>query len=174
MRENHPAKTGHAPRGEDLADFLEFLGLAGLGQAEAERLRKCDVMGDKMRIIRQKTGVPFEVPVYSWLAPLIARRMAATAKDTDPLFYDGESGKALSAACKRLEITHFTPRGLRAMLIKRLYDAGVPIKRIALWQGHRDGGHLIQTTYTEVFSDLDEAAEQADLARIGGAVSLAA
>jgi integrase len=173
IRANHPVKDGHKPHGPELADFLEFLALAGVGQAEAQRLRKCDVLGNKMRFIRQKTGVPFEVPIYSWLAPLVERRLALTSKPTDPLLRNGEAGKALASACKRLGFTHFTPRGLRAMLIRRLYDSGVPIKRIALWQGHRDGGHLIQTTYTEVFSDLDKAAEQADLAKVGGAVSIA-
>jgi len=43
----------------------------------------------------------------------------------------------------------------------------VPVKRIALWQRHRDGGRLIQEVYTEVFCDTDKAAEQADLAKVG-------
>lgn len=172
VRANHPYNEGHTPRGPELADFLEFLGLAGVGQAEAVALRKCHVLENKMRFIRRKTGVPFEVPIYSWLAPLLQRRLAMTANPQDVLFHNGDAGRALSAACDRLGLTHFTQRGLRAMLIKRLYDSGVPIKRIAQWQGHRDGGKLIMEVYTEVFSDLDDAAEEADLARVGGAVSI--
>lgn len=171
VRANHIGDRKHA---NEIGDFLEFLGLAGVGQAEARALRKCDVVGHKMKFIRRKTGVPFEVPIYSWLAPLLARRCALAQDSVARLFTSSDAGHPLRQACARLGFTRFTQRGLRAMLIKRLYDHGVPVKRIALWQGHRDGGQLIQQVYTEVFCDSDAAAEQADLARIGGAEKLAA
>jgi hypothetical protein len=78
-----------------------------------------------------------------------------------------EAGKKLRHACRRLKLKRFKQRELLAMLIKRLYDAGVPVKRNALCQGHRDGGRLIQEVYTEVFCDTDKAAEEADLAKVG-------
>jgi integrase len=154
---------------EDAADFLEFLGLAGLGQAEVLSLRPRDVTGNKLRVIRRKTKKLFEVPVYDWLRPLLEKRLALTFNDEQRLFHlqAHEAGRRLRLACRSLGLKHFTQRGLRAMLIKRLYDSGVPVKRIALWQGHRDGGRLIQEVYTEVFCDTDAAAEQADLAKVG-------
>jgi integrase len=167
-------RANHNGDSEELGDFLEFIGLAGVGQAEARALRKCDVVGGKMRFVRKKTGRPFDVPIYAWLAPLLDRRYAMAHGHAAPLLTQAKgSGRALRAACARLGFIRFTQRGLRAMLIKRLYDEGVPVKRIALWQGHSDGGRLIQEVYTEVFCDTDAAAEQADLARIGGAVDLA-
>lgn len=164
VRANHNGDREHA---HEIGDFLEFLGLAGVGQAEARALRKCDVIGQKMKFIRKKTGVPFEVPVYPWLAPLLQRRCALVEDPATRLFTSSDAGHPLRRACARLGYIRFTQRGFRAMLIKRLYDQGVPVKRIALWQGHRDGGQLIQQVYTEVFCDSDAAAEQADLARIG-------
>lgn len=154
---------------DDYADFLEFLGLAGLGQAEVLALRPRDITADKMRVVRLKTKVPFEVPIYDWLRPLVEKRLALTFNKEQPLFPQKcrDAGKKLRHACRRLKLKRFKQRELRAMLIKRLYDAGVPVKRIALWQGHRDGGQLIQTVYTEVFCDTDKAAEQADLAKVG-------
>lgn len=154
---------------DDYADFLEFLGLAGLGQAEVLALRPRDIKNDKMTVIRLKTKVRFEVPIYPWLRPLVQRRLALMFSDEQTLFPPkcAEAGKKLRHSCRRLKLKRFKQRELRAMLIKRLYDASVPVKRIALWQGHRDGGRLIQEVYTEVFCDTDKAAEQADLAKIG-------
>jgi integrase len=161
-------------RGEESANFLEFLGSAGVGQAEAAALRWRDINGEKMTFVRQKTGVSFQIPIYGWLSPVIARLRAARTSEDDEgrVFSILEAGRALELACERLAYPRFTQRNLRAMLIKRLYDAGVPIKRIALWQGHRDGGKLIQEIYTEVFCDTDAAAEAADLARVTSAEAL--
>jgi integrase len=154
---------------DDYADFLQFLGEAGLGQAEVLGLRRRDIGTDKMKVIRLKTKVPFTVPIYPWLRPLVEKRVALCFNDEQALFPEkcAEAGKKLRHACRRLKLKRFKQRELRAMLIRRLYDAGVPVKRIALWQGHRDGGQLIQTVYTEVFCDTDKAAELADLAKVG-------
>jgi integrase len=155
--------------GEEKADFLEFLGLGGVGQAEAAALRCRDVADGKMRFVRRKTGRAFAVPIYAWLGHLIVRRLQMTNGNAEsPVFTVTQAGQSLTRACRRLGLRPFTQRGLRAMLIKRLYDAGVPVKRIALWQGHGDGGRLIQEVYTEVFSDQDRDAELADLAKVGG------
>jgi len=166
---NVRSQRDNAERGQS-ADFLQFLGLAGVGQAEAIDLKWRDIDERKIRFVRRKTGAEFTVPIYSWLAPFIQKlRDARQSPDRDENVFNIRDGKhALRNACKRLELPHFTQRNLRAMCIKRLYDAGVPVKRIALWQGHSDGGKLIQQIYTEVFCDTDAAAEAADLALVTG------
>ncbi len=147
------------------ADFAEFLGRAGLGQAEALGLKWKDVDFDgrqaqakapSLSIIRQKTGGYFEVPIYAALRPLLERRKAeAIANGTyapdAPVFTVKGVKKALTHACRRLKLTHFSERNLRAMRIRELFEAGVDVKTIALWQGHQDGGKLIMNTYTEIF-----------------------
>ena len=130
-------------------------------------MKWCDIGTDKISFVRQKTKRSFQVPIYPWLRPLVGKLQQVRRKDANDescVFSIRNAGKALENACKRLEYPHFTQRNLRAMCIKYLYDAGVPIKRIALWQGHSDGGKLIQEIYTEVFCDTDAAAETADLA----------
>jgi integrase len=156
---------------EQSADFLAFLGLAGVGQAEAIDLKWRDIDADKIRLIRRKTGAQFTVPIYVWLAPLVQRlRSARKGVDgNEKVFSIGNAKRALRNACIRLKLPQFTQRNLRAMCIKRLYDAEVPVKRIALWQGHSDGGKLIQQIYTEVFCDTDAVAEAADLALVTSA-----
>jgi integrase len=39
---------------------------------------------------------------------------------------------------------------LRRMFITRAIERGVDVKVIAQWQGHRDGGRLILSTYSHV------------------------
>ena len=48
----------------------------------------------------------------------------------------------------------------------RLIAGGIDAKQIAAWQGHTDGGVLIQNTYSQVFSDDDHVKEQAKLRRM--------
>jgi integrase len=136
---------------EQSADFVEFLGLAGLGQAEAHSLTRADVYLDAGRIItyRHKTRQGFAVPIYPQLRPLVERLCEGKAHD-ERLFKHDDAAKALTNACKRLGLPHFTHRSLRRMFITRAIERGVDVKVIAEWQGHRDGGRLILQTYSHV------------------------
>jgi integrase len=154
------------------ADFAEFLGRAGLGQAEAQALKwgHVDFKNRRLKIVRRKTGEHFEVPIYAALLPLL-ERMHREAKDTSPdsdVFSLQKVHKALMNACKRLGMPHFTERNLRAMKIRELYEAGVDVKTIARWQGHRDGGKLIMEIYTEIFRSNDADYEADQLAKADG------
>ena len=60
---------------EQSADFVEFLGLAGLGQAEATAITRAHVDLEAGRIIvyRCKTDTGFAVPIYPQLRPLVEK-----------------------------------------------------------------------------------------------------
>jgi integrase len=155
---------------EDSADFVEFLGLAGLGQAEAGSLTWGDVDWVKgvLRIKRHKTHERFEVPIYDWLRPLL-ERLAKSNPNANPdtnVFKIKDAKKALAAACARLQLKAYSQRNIRAVLIRRLWRARVDVKLIAKWQGHQDGGKLILNTYTEVFGDNDAEYVKAELAKV--------
>jgi integrase len=132
-------------------DFVEFLGLAGLGQAEAAAIKQSDVDLDSGRIIvyRHKTDQGFVIPIYPQLRPLLEKLCVGKAHD-EHLLEIKEARKALENACKRLGFPHFTHRSLRRMFITRAIERGVDVKVIAEWQGHRDGGKLILETYSHV------------------------
>ena len=136
---------------EQSGDFIEFLGLAGLGAAEAATLTPADVDFNAGHIIayRQKTSAGFVVPIFPQLRPLLERLCAGKAHD-ERLFQINNARKALTNACERLGLPHFTARSLRRMFITRCIELGIDIKTIALWQGHRDGGLLILKTYSHV------------------------
>jgi integrase len=135
----------------DSADFLEFLGLCGLGQAEASSLMRADVDLDAGRIVtfRHKTKSGFAIPLYPQARPLLERRCEGKVHN-QRIFKIDNAKKALVAACRRLNLPPFSQRSFRRMFITRAIEKGVDVKVIAEWQGHRDGGKLILETYSHV------------------------
>ncbi len=152
---NPKTRGGQRPLlNHDSTEFVAWMGSAGLGQAELAALRWEDIdeANNVIRYVRQKTGKPFTTRIYPWLKPLLTQMKARrTGKLCGPVFAIRDAKKALTAACRRLNFPHFSQRNLRAMRIKRLWEAGMDIKIIAETQGHSDGGKLIMDTYTEVF-----------------------
>jgi integrase len=135
----------------DSADFLEFLGLAGLGQAEAGSLTCADVDLAAGRIItyRHKTSTGFAIPVFPQVRALLERLCEGKAHGAR-VFNISDAKKALAGACRRLGYPPFSQRSLRRMFITRAIERGVDVKVIAEWQGHKDGGKLILDTYSHV------------------------
>lgn len=156
---------------EQSANFVEFLGLAGVGEAEASTVEWGDVNWEREEIAfrRQKTKELFYIPIYPDLMPLLKR---LHSKDTAPpplnqrIFEMRSAKKSIAKACERLKLHPFTPRNIRAYRIRKLWRAGVDIKLIAKWQGHTDGGELVINTYTEVFGENDADYVSAELGKL--------
>ncbi len=148
------------------ADFLEFMGLVGVGQAEASGIMKQNVnlATSQLTFFRVKTRTPYVVPIFPQAKALILKRVSREdMKPTDYLFpvnmlksKNGAAGptrnakKSLDAACKRLGLPAYTQRALRRMFVTRCIEKGIDVKVIAQWQGHQDGGKLILSTYSHV------------------------
>jgi integrase len=137
---------------DESADFVEFLGLAGLGQAEASTLEWPDIDWQREQIItfRHKTKAGFAIPLYPQLRSLLARKHAQRQPGGDRVFKIDNAKKAIAAACKRLKLPAFSHRSFRRMFITRAVERGVDVKVIAQWQGHRDGSKLILDTYSHI------------------------
>ena len=138
---------------EESADFVEFIGLAGLGQAEASALTWNDIDFEREQIVtfRHKTKSGFAIPLYPQLRPLLGRRYSQQQQaGVGRVFKINSAKKAIAAACKRLKMPSFSHRSFRRMFITRAIERGVDVKVIADWQGHRDGGKLILDTYSHV------------------------
>jgi integrase len=136
---------------EESGDFIEFIGLAGLGQAEASSIKRGDVdlRAGRIIIYRHKTDKGLAIPIFPQLRPLV-EKLCEGKKHSERLFKINQARKALANACKRLEFPIYTHRSLRRMFITRAIEKGVDVKIIAEWQGHRDGGKLILQTYSHV------------------------
>lgn len=136
---------------EQSADFLAFIGLAGLGQAEVRAITRADIdlEGGQIVTFRHKTRQGFVVPIFPQLRPLIEKLCNGKASG-ERLFKQQDAAKALTNACRRLGLPPFSHRSFRRMFITRAIEKGVDVKVIADWQGHRDGGKLILQTYSHV------------------------
>lgn len=160
-----------ADHARDTADFVAFLGLAGLGQAEASALTwgNIDWANNRIQVHRQKTDTRFYIPIYDHLRPLLERmrkERRGRVSATTSVFKIKDAKRGLKAACERLGLPSFCQRSLRQHLIMRLWKGGVDKKLIARWQGHQDGGELILSTYTEVFGGDDAEYERGQLAKL--------
>jgi integrase len=162
---------------DDSANFIEFIGLAGLGQAETSGLKWGDVdwkdtsegTNGVLRIRRKKTQETFKVPLFEWLKPFMEnlyKQYSEPPKPDTRIFNISDARKALASACSRLKLYQFTQRSIRAALILRLWRGGVDKKLIAKWQGHQDGGKLLMDTYTEVFGADDSEYIKTELAKV--------
>jgi integrase len=80
----------------------------------------------------------------------LERRHSQRSPGKDQVFAIKNAKKAIAAACKRLQLPAFSHRSFRRMFITRAIELGVDVKVIAEWQGHRDGGQLILSTYSHV------------------------
>ena len=132
---------------EDSADFVEFEGLAGLGQAEAASLKWGDIdwAQNQMHIVRRKTQERFQMPIYEWLKPLLKRLEANCPTPPSPnsnVFKIKDAKKSLAAAWKRLGYRKFTQRNIRAALIRRLWRGGLDVKLISKWQAIKTAASL--------------------------------
>jgi integrase len=138
---------------EESADFVEFLGLAGLGNAEAAALTWGDIdwQHNTITTFRHKTKAGFTVPIFPQVLPLLERRFGRSTGDCgEKVFTVRKAAKAIAGACSRLGLPHYTHRSFRRMFITRAIEKGADVKVIAEWQGHRDGGKLILDTYSHV------------------------
>ena len=136
---------------EESADFVEFLGLAGLGKAEAATLRQGDIdwKREKITTFRHKTKSGFAIPIYPQLKPLLLRRRCDNLPN-ERVFAIDNAKKAIANACRRLNLPKYSHISFRRMFITRAIERGVDVKVIAEWQGHKDGGKLILDTYSHV------------------------
>src|SRR5260370_23149891 len=136
---------------QNSADFLEFLGLAGLGQAEASSLTRADVDLEAGRIItfRHKTSTGFAIPIFPQLRPLL-EKLCEGKSNGHRIFEIANAKKALAGACRRLQLPPFSQRPLPRIFVVRPIPLGVDVAVVAGWQGHKDSGKLILATYSPV------------------------
>ena len=99
---------------QDTADFVEFLGLAGLGQAEASSLAWGDVdwTNNRLNIRRHKTDTRFIVPIYEHLRPLLERlskERRGKRSPASPVFKIKDAKKALGGGVRTAQIACLLP-----------------------------------------------------------------
>jgi integrase len=146
-------------RHDESADFVEFMGLAGVGNAETINLSWGDIdfASGTITLFRQKTRKGYNIPMFPQLRPLLEDRKGTKERRPDePVFTIRSAKKSMKAACTNLNLPIFDHRSLRRMFVTRALQLGVDVKTVSAWQGHRDGGKLILSTYSHVLNDHSE------------------
>ncbi|MBM3832793.1 MAG: hypothetical protein FJ403_05875 [Verrucomicrobia bacterium] len=136
----------------DSANFVEFLGLAGLGNSEAANLKWKDIdfITGRITVYRNKTDQGFVIPLYPQVKPFLERLKPTDFNPEGSVLKIKDAKKAITAACKRLGFPHFSHRSFRRCFVTRAIELGIDFKTLAGWQGHRDGGVLIAKTYSHL------------------------
>lgn len=138
---------------DDSADFVDFLGRSGLGNSEAANIQRKDVDLEKGKItvMRNKTDKGYQIPIFPQLRPLVEKLMKqAEDKPEAPLLKVDNVKKALTNACVRLNLPHYSHRSFRRCFVTRCIELGMDFKTVAALQGHTDGGVLIAKTYSHL------------------------
>jgi integrase len=155
---------------EESANFVAFMGCAGLGAAEVRNIKWSDIKreSNRIKILRVKTGEYFEIPIYPELVPVIDQMECNRIKEPTELLFTIKSvpKKALASACTSLGYQNFTPRSLRKMRITDLLRKDIHYKVVSQWQGHQDGGLLILKTYSNIFSESNTSFESVQVAKL--------
>lgn len=153
-------------RGKDeqaVADLVCFLAYSGLRIGEALPLTWGAVNWDEriLHVKREKRGVNPWVVITPTLESLL-RQMKARAKG-DLLFpspFDPNKGRdasafrhRITAACKKLEIGHVTPHGLRSYFVTQARQSGLTDAEIAALIGDKTGPAIIAHTYGDLRPD---------------------
>src|SRR4029453_4870797 len=115
--------NGH--NAEESADFVEFLGLAGLGKAEAAALKQGDIDWQRETIttFRHKTKSGFAIPIFPQLKPLLLRRRSNDAPN-ERVFAINRADSAIANACRRLNLARYSHISFRRMFITRAIERG--------------------------------------------------
>ena len=151
------------------ADLLRMIYLAGLGEAEAKKMRweEIDWSGERINVQRQKTGKYFYVPFYPWLKTWLVKFWKDQGSpNTGQIFAISVICRCLTRSCERLQLPVFTAKAFRKACIVRLLSHGIDYRLVAKYQGHTDNGQLIVSTYSNIISSSEAEREKKELAKL--------
>ncbi len=146
-----------------IADLVCFLAFSGLRIGEALPMTWGAVNWDEqiLHVTREKRGITPWVPILREMAALLKdMKTRATGDLLFPSPFDANKPRDVSAvrhritaACKKLEIGHVTPHGLRSYFVTQARQSGLTDAEIAALIGDKTGPAIIAHTYGDVRSD---------------------
>lgn len=146
-----------------VADLVCFLAFSGLRIGEALPLTWGAVnWGEKiLHVKREKRGITPWVPILREMEALLQdMKKRATGDLLFPSPFDASKQRdasairhRITAACKKLELGHVTPHGLRSYFVTQARQSGLTDAEIAALIGDKTGPAIIAHTYGDVRSD---------------------
>lgn len=146
-----------------IADLVCFLAFSGLRIGEALPMTWGAVNWDEqiLHVTREKRGITPWVPILPEMEALLkGMKERATGDLLFPSPFDAKKPRDVSAirhrikaACKKLEIGHVTPHGLRSYFVTQARQSGLTDAEIAMLIGDKSGPAIIAHTYGDVRND---------------------
>ncbi len=146
-----------------VADLVCFLAFSGLRIGEELPLTWGAVNKDEqiLHVKREKRGITPWVPILPEMEALLGNmKKRATGELLFPSPFDPSKPRDVSAirhrmttACKKLEIGHVTPHGLRSYFVTQARQSGLTDADIAALIGDKTGPAIIAHTYGDVRPD---------------------
>jgi integrase len=146
-----------------IADLVCFLAFSGLRIGEALPLTWGAVNWSEqlLHVTREKKGIVPFVPILPEMEALLKNMKTRAAGDLlFPSPFDPSKPRDVSAirhrikaACKKLEIGHVTPHGLRSYFVTQARQSGLTDAEIASLIGDKSGPAIIASTYGDMRPD---------------------
>lgn len=139
------------------ADYVEFIAFSGSRKNEATNVlwRDADFSRGKVRLRVTKNGEIRFVPMIAEMRALLHRlkKERPTAQPEDTVLLVKEAQGFISTACTKLGIARFTTHALRHLFGTACLEAGVDVRTVAEWLGHKDQGALLLKIYSHIRQD---------------------
>jgi len=142
-------------RQDDAADIVELLAYSGLRLGELQKVTWEDIDFERGRFY---VAGDRETATKNWEANSrpIFPRMRPVLESMHQRRGDNVSGKilaqkqcrdALTVACERCKVERLTHRTLRHLFVTECIEAGIDLKLIGRWCGHKTGSQMIERVY---------------------------
>ncbi len=143
------------------ADYVEFIAFSGARKNEAANVDWSDVDFDRgtVHLRFTKNGEARLVPMTDEMRSLLEgmNQKRVRGESADGVLRVKEAQGFISSACKKLGIPRFTTHSLRHLFGTACLEAGVDVRTVAKWLGHKDNGALLLKIYSHVRSDHEES-----------------
>jgi len=142
-----------------VADLVRFVAFSGMRISEAAKVTWQDVEFQNKKIVVRgdeftgtKNWEPRRAPMIPEMRALLERLRdeKPDRKPTDRVMSAKEFRGSVKTACRKLGVRYFNHHAMRHLFITRCMELNIPIRTIAEWVGHKDGGALILKRYSHV------------------------
>jgi integrase len=138
------------------ADFVEFIAYCGARKNEAVNVRWHDIdfARETVRLRVTKNAETRFVPMIAEMRQLLERMKSERTEEEmkKPVLFVKEAQGFIDGACRKLGIQRFTTHVLRHLFGTTCLEAGIDVRTVAAWLGHKDNGALLLKIYAHIRS----------------------
>lgn len=136
------------------ADYVQFIAFCGARKNEATNVVWADIDFNRESIHLRvtKNGEDRFVPMTEEMRKLLERMKSerTEAKPEDRVLLLKKAQGFINSACRKLGIQRFTTHALRHLFGTACLEAGVDVRTVAGWFGHKDNGALLLKVYSHI------------------------